>query len=60
MSEQTRCPSCGLVATEGSWTCPLCHAVLNPVDLRRVALWGFVAVEYVAIAILLAFRTHVR
>jgi hypothetical protein len=47
------CPKCGLSATQGQRTCDICHAMIEPVNLRRVGLWTAVALEYILVAIVL-------
>jgi predicted nucleic acid-binding Zn ribbon protein len=44
------CPQCGYPAPSDARTCSLCSAVLRPVNLRRVALWTVVLVEYLVVA----------
>jgi predicted nucleic acid-binding Zn ribbon protein len=43
------CPHCGFPAPEGARTCSLCNSLIRPVNLRRVALWAVVLVEYLIV-----------
>jgi hypothetical protein len=49
-SSSVTCPQCGYPAPSGARTCSLCSALLRPVNLRRVALWAVVLVEYLVVA----------
>jgi hypothetical protein len=49
-STSLTCPHCGFPATAGARTCSLCSALIRPVNLRRVALWAVVLVEYLVVA----------
>ncbi|HKT58469.1 MAG TPA: hypothetical protein VJQ46_00365 [Gemmatimonadales bacterium] len=44
------CPQCGFPAPPDARICSLCSALLHPVNLRRVALWAVVLVEYLVVA----------
>jgi hypothetical protein len=48
-SSSLTCPQCGYPAPADTRTCSLCFAVIRPVNLRRVALWGVVLVEYLVV-----------
>lgn len=49
-SSRVTCPQCGYPAPSDARTCSLCSALLRPVNLRRVALWAVVLVEYLVVA----------
>ena len=49
-SSSVTCPQCGFPAPSDARTCSLCRALLHPVNLRRVALWAVVLVEYLVVA----------
>jgi predicted nucleic acid-binding Zn ribbon protein len=49
-SSSLTCPHCGFPAPADSRTCSLCRSVIHPVNLRRVALWTVVLVEYLVVA----------
>jgi hypothetical protein len=55
-SSSVTCPHCGLSAPAGARTCSLCRAVIRPVNLRRVALWAVVLVEYLVVVSVLITR----
>jgi predicted nucleic acid-binding Zn ribbon protein len=48
-SSSVSCPHCGFPAPEGARTCSLCNSLIRPVNLRRVALWAVVLVEYLIV-----------
>jgi len=48
-SSPVTCPQCGYPAPSDARTCSLCRALLRPVNLRRVALWAVVLVEYLVV-----------
>ena len=45
------CPSCGLAVSADAINCPLCQARVSNPNLRRVALWTTVVVEYLCAAV---------
>jgi hypothetical protein len=45
------CPSCGLAVSADLMNCPLCQARVSTPNLRRVALWTAVVVEYLCVAV---------
>jgi len=49
-SSALTCPHCGFPAPSDARTCSLCSALIRPVNLRRVALWAVVLVEYLVVA----------
>jgi hypothetical protein len=55
-STSITCPHCGFPAPSGARTCSLCNSVLHPVNLRRVALWTVVLVEYLLVINVLILR----
>jgi predicted nucleic acid-binding Zn ribbon protein len=49
VSSSVSCPNCGFPAPAGARTCSLCNSLLHPVNLRRVALWAVVFIEYLVV-----------
>ena len=49
-SSSPTCPHCGYPAPADARICSLCSTVIHPVNLRRVALWAVVLVEYLVVA----------
>jgi len=49
-SSSLTCPHCGFPAPADARTCSLCSALIRPANLRRVALWAVVLVEYLVVA----------
>jgi predicted nucleic acid-binding Zn ribbon protein len=49
-SPSPTCPHCGYPAPADARICSLCSTVIHPVNLRRVALWAVVLVEYLVVA----------
>ena len=49
-ADSTTCPHCGYPAPVDARVCSLCSTVIRPVNLRRVALWAVVLVEYLVVA----------
>jgi len=48
-STSVSCPNCGFAASSDARTCALCNSVLQPVNLRRIALWTVVLMEYLLV-----------